>query len=401
MRVLLVTDWLSERGGVEAYTTWLRAGLQGTGDEVRLLTSRTGSVGDGAADFVAWATERVAAQAFLQIVNPLAVARVREALKVFRPDVAIVNMFALHLSPAILRPLRSIPTVLSVNEYKVICPIGSKLLPDGKLCAQRAGRVCWRSGCVSIPHWLRDQPRYALIRAGVRGVDRVLACSRWVERELALNAIESEHLALPVPAPGPSFRRVPADHPAFMFCGGLRVEKGVPLLLRAFARLRSEMPTATLRIVGQGPQRPALERLVGSLALSEAVTFTGWLAPPAVEQELAGAWALVTPSLWAEPLGLVALEAIVRGVPVIASRAGGLGEVVEDGVSGLLFPNGDEETLLRHLRAVAGGAVFPTHTLAEDVSRRAASVYSMETHIARLRGILEEVRSRRASAGAT
>jgi hypothetical protein len=71
------------------------------------------------------------------------------------------------------------------------------------------------------------------------------------------------------------------------------------------------------------------------------------------------------------------------------------------GVSGLLFSNGDEETLLRHLRAVAGGAVFPTHTLAEDVSRRAASLYSMETHIARLRGVLEEVRARRALAAAT
>jgi hypothetical protein len=59
MRVLLVTDWASARGGVEAYTTWLRAGLEAAGDEVRLLTSTIGSAGDGLAEFHAWGTEQM------------------------------------------------------------------------------------------------------------------------------------------------------------------------------------------------------------------------------------------------------------------------------------------------------------------------------------------------------
>jgi len=82
MRVLLVTDWVRARGGVEAYTTWLHAGLIAAGDEVRLLTSATGSTGDGLADFRAWGTERRAGQAFLQVVNPFAVAQVRRALSI-------------------------------------------------------------------------------------------------------------------------------------------------------------------------------------------------------------------------------------------------------------------------------------------------------------------------------
>jgi len=396
MRVLLASDWQRQPGGVEAYVTWVRAGLACGRNEVRLLTSGVGPAAGGTADFVAWGTERVAAQAALQIVNPFAVARVREALRHFRPDVVLVNAFAFHLSPAILIALRAVPTVLCVADYKPVCPLGTKLLPDHTLCRERAGLVCWRAGCLGLAHWLRDQPRYALIHGALRGVDRILACSEWVRRSLAADGIEAEHVHLPVPEPGAAFGRVPADHPLFVYCGRLSVEKGVPLLVRAFARLHAAHPRARLRIVGEGRERPSLDGMVRTLGLGESVTFTGWLPASGVEQELTDAWALVAPSLWAEPLGFVALEAIVRRVPVIASRAGGLGETVEDGTSGLIFPNGDEDALLGCLEAVASGRAFPAHMLADDVARRAADLHAMERHIHRLRAIFAETISSRA-----
>ena len=328
---------------------------------------------------------------FFRLVNPLAVLAVRSALRGFRPDVVLVNMYENQLSPAILGQLRDVPAVLSVTDYKSICPIGSKLLPNGRLCTDRAGLVCWRSRCVSLPHWLRDQPRYALIRAGRRHFNRVLACSRWVQRELALNGVESDHLTLPVAVQGPRFRRAPATEPLFVYCGRLDATKGLELLLRAFTRLLKVLPRTTLRIVGSGPLRPLLEAHIQTLGLDSAVTFRGWVAPTEVEHEIADAWALVVPSLWAEPLGLVALEAIVRGVPVIASASGGLGEVVEHGVSGLLFPNGDEDALTRHLEAIASGAAFPSHTPAEPVIARTRESHSLARHIEQLQRIFREM----------
>ncbi len=391
MRVLLITDWMSMAGGAESYITWIRRGLRAAGDEVRLLTSSAGSGADGSADYLAYGTEQLVLQSVLQIVNPFAVIRVRSAVRDFRPDVAFVNMFEHHLSPAILTQLRQVPTVLTVTDYKCICPIGSKLLPDGQLCTERAGTVCWRSGCTSLPHWLRDRPRYALIRSGVQHVDRVLACSRWVQRELGKHGIESELLSLPVPAPGSNFKRAPDLNPLFVYCGRLDVEKGLILLLRAFARVRVAAPTARLRIVGAGPERAKLDDLVAALGLQDCVTFRGRIAPDQVEQELVDAWALVAPSLWAEPLGLVALEAVVRGIPVIASASGGFGETIEDGVAGLLFPNGDETALAERLIAVASSRAFPGHTLPDDLVRAAQESYSIERHIVRLRSILAEV----------
>ena len=390
MRVLLITDWMALRGGVETHVSLVRDGLRAEGDEVRLLTSTAGSPAEES-DYLAYGTDRVAAQALLQVVNPSAVARLRSVLREFRPDVAQVHMFAMHLSPAIFGPLRSVPTVLVVSDYKPVCPTSWKLLPDGSRCTEPAGLVCWRKGCTSLPHWLRDRPRYALIRNGLRRVDRVLACSRSVQGELSNEGIESQVVNLPVPSPGPGYRRQPAPEPVFVYCGRLSEEKGLALMLRAFARLSQGSPAARLRLVGTGPERPRLERLASELGFGEAVSFRGWVRPDRVERELVDAWALVAPSLHAEPLGLVAIEALVRGVPVIASATGGFAETVRDGVSGLLFANGDEEGLLRSLEAVANRRAFPTQRVPDEVVRRVSEAHDLERHVRRVRRIHGEV----------
>ena len=391
MRVLLITDWVTPSGGVETYLPILRQGLRGEGDEVRLLTSSAAAPEQASPDYLAYGSRRLAAQIPMQVVNPFAVARVRSALREFRPDVVQVQMFALHLSPAIFGPLSSVPTVLYVNEYKPVCPTSWKLLPNGSRCTDPAGLVCWRNGCTSLPHWLRDRPRYALIGAGIRRVDRVLACGRSVQHELGVKGIESEVLHLPVPAPDPGFRRRPAAEPLFAYSGRLSEEKGLSLLLRAFARVGRSMPSARLRLIGEGPERAPLERLAHELGISAAVSFRGRVPPERVGDELSDPWALVAPSLHAEPLGLAVLEGLVHGVPVIASATGGFSETVEEGLSGLLFANGDETELVGSLEAVAHGRAFPSRRIADDVVRRVSAEHSLEGHVRRIRRIHAEV----------
>src|SRR5690242_7082909 len=201
MRVLLITDWPKHEGGIETYVRGLRDALRASGDEVRLLTSTAGSEAGGSADFLGFGTENPAAQAVLQIANPLAVAAVCAAVRAMRPEVAHVQMFALHLSPAILWGLSDVPRVLGIADYKQVCPTNTKLLPDGRLCATRAGSICWKRGCVSLMHWLRDRPRYRLINAWPRRVGRILACSRWMQEVLEGEDIASEVFPLPVTMP--------------------------------------------------------------------------------------------------------------------------------------------------------------------------------------------------------
>jgi glycosyltransferase involved in cell wall biosynthesis len=356
VRVLLITDWTSNEGGIEAYVTRASRALREAGHEVRLLTSSAGSAARGAADYVALGTDNAAAQTFLQIANPFAVARVRSAVRDFRPDVVQVNMFEKYLSPAIFQALRGVPTVALVHYPKPVCPTALKLLPDGSLCQVPTGLVCWRSQCVGFAEWVRDRPRYALIRWGLAQTKKVLACSRWMAEQLRLNGIAADAIPLPVPPPGPGFSRAPSRDPLFLYCGRLNWEKGVDLLLRAFGRVLASRPAARLRILGGGPRQPILEALGNGLGIGGAVRFDGRVSFGEVETALREAWALVAPSIWPEPLGLTAIEAITRGVPVIASASGGLAETVEHGVSGYLVPNGDERALAECLvRTVDGG----------------------------------------------
>jgi glycosyltransferase involved in cell wall biosynthesis len=294
------------------------------------------------------------------------------------------------LSPSVLAPLRHVPTVLNIAYYKPICPNGLKLLPDDSRCTVQQGAVCWRGGCVSRAHWLRDRPRYARIRRGLRDAHAVVACSRWLQRELAAAGVEAGWAAWPIDRPSEGFRREPAPEPMFVYTGRLAREKGVETLLQALARVRNQAPAARLRIVGDGPLRPALERLAAELGIRDVVEFTGWLPLERIEEQLVDAWALVAPSLWAEPFGLTAVEAVVRGIPAIVSATGGLAETVEDGSSGLLFPNGDAEALAACLADVASGRGF-AEGLAADVVERAREKHDLGRHVSWLRGLFAEV----------
>ena len=140
--------------------------------------------------------------------------------------------------------------------------------------------------------------------------------------------------------------------------------------------------------MGEGPLRESLEDLVRALGLEEMVSFRGLVPPELVEHEISDAWAVVVPSLWAEPLGLVAIEAILRGIPVVASAAGGLGETVEHGTSGLLFSNGNEDELAGHLEAIVTARAFPDHAVPDSAVRRMVRRHDPELHTERLRGIL-------------
>lgn len=131
-----------------------------------------------------------------------------------------------------------------------------------------------------------------------------------------------------------------------MFVGRLDAVKGVPLLLEAFDRLRAAHPDATLSIIGDGPDRAALERR--AQGMGDAVRFLGYQPQDAVAAHLETADMLVLPS-FAEGVPVVLMEAMASRIPVIASQVAGVGELVEDGTSGFTIAAGDVDTLTDRL----------------------------------------------------
>jgi glycosyltransferase involved in cell wall biosynthesis len=148
----------------------------------------------------------------------------------------------------------------------------------------------------------------------------------------------------------------PAEHARTIITVGRLVErKGHATLIDAFAAVRARVPDAELVIVGDGPAHRALERRVARHALGPAVTFAGTVYPTADLLSRAGLF--VFPSL-VEPQGLALLEAYAAGLPVIASRTGGIPEMLEDGVEGLLVEPGDAHGLASAMLRMLGDAAL-------------------------------------------
>lgn len=136
----------------------------------------------------------------------------------------------------------------------------------------------------------------------------------------------------------------PRDGTRLLFVGRLAAVKGVPVLLQALAQARTQRPDLRLTLVGDGPERAALTDLADTLGLGEAVEFTGYRSQSEVADLLARSDCLVLPS-FAEGLPVVLMEAMAARLPVIATRVGGVAELVEHGVSGRLVAPGDAGAL--------------------------------------------------------
>ena len=133
------------------------------------------------------------------------------------------------------------------------------------------------------------------------------------------------------------------------YAGRLSREKGLHLLIEALASLPKQI---RLVIVGEGPQRAELEAQTQELSLSSRVAFIGFDRD--AEGWMAASNVVVVPSTWYEAFGRVVVEAMAQGVPVVASRIGGMAELFEDGVHGYFVEAGSVPDLRRVLARLVG-----------------------------------------------
>jgi glycogen synthase len=190
---------------------------------------------------------------------------------------------------------------------------------------------------------------------------RVVACSDYMREEItdifALpdpkvdvipNGVAVRDFALP-DAEVASFRRAlaPDDTSLVLFAGRLEYEKGIQTVLQALDRVEAVVGDVRFLIAGVGTYSDELRRQVVELGLEEQVTFTGFLADHELRLHYAAADVAVAPSIY-EPFGLVAVEAMACGTPVVVGDTGGLREIVAGG-HGLLFPPQDDERLADRL----------------------------------------------------
>jgi glycogen(starch) synthase len=168
--------------------------------------------------------------------------------------------------------------------------------------------------------------------------------------------------------------------PLRIVCVGRLVEqKGFDLALMALARLLPNHPGAQVKLVGDGPARHSLEDLAVELGIREAVQLTGWVDPEEVYHHLDTASVVMIPSRGVETLSQVAIQASLMARPIVATRVGGLPEVVLHEQTGLVVGEGDDAALAEAVARLASSPGLAVE-LASSARSRATSRFTLEVY---------------------
>jgi len=273
-----------------------------------------------------------------------------------RPDIALVHNFFPLISPSLHRTCRrlGIPVVQYVHNYRLFCP-SSTLWRNGRPCRQCLG---WPLAVPGVVHGCyRGSVPGSVAVAGVVGIHRMIrtwttcvdmyvAVSEFAADICRKGGLPPERVCVMPNAVHPDPGVGAGNGGYLVFVGRLTAEKGVGTLLKAWSGLEKR---AALKIVGDGPER---RRLQAEAAGMPGVEWLGARPLPETLDIIGGATALVFPSEWPEPFGRVVIEAYAKGTPVVASRVGATGELVDDGETGFLCQAGDPAALGARLAEV-------------------------------------------------
>jgi glycosyltransferase involved in cell wall biosynthesis len=392
-RVLMANKFQYAKGGAELYMYGLAGLLEREGVEVsyfgmhhpRNVGSATSRHYVSEMDFErpppGIGRLRVAGRA----VYSIEARRRMAALIAEQPAIDIAHLHNVYhqLSPSILAPLHraGIPVVMTVHDYKLVCPVYT-LTSHGEMCERCVGghfhnavRLrCNRgslagSALVAGETWLHRR-----LRLWERGIDVFVTPSSYLRDKLIQGGYPADRvLAVPNFVDPDRFRASPQPGGYFLFLGRLSHEKGVETLIEAVSGTGIE-----LRIAGEGPERERLESLAAGSGAT--VQFLGHRSGEDLERLVAGCRAVVVPSRWPENCPLVVLEAMAVAKPLVASRVGGIPELVRDGQEALLVPHGDAAALREAMLRLEASDQL-TERLGGSGRRRVEELYAPARHL--------------------
>lgn len=267
-----------------------------------------------------------------------------------RPDVVHVHNLYPLFSPSILVACRDagVPVVMSIHNQQLTCPKSDHLY-RGKICERCIDGSEFNCVLQNCRDNILESVAYAARSAYARkrrmfhdNITLFIALSDFSRQRLIQAGFEAERIVvLRNMAEEVDTPTDPARGECAIFAGRMSPEKGVDTLLEA-SRLLPECP---VHLAGDGPTFDHMQAIAPANA-----TLLGGLDRPAMEQLYRRARFLVLPSVTYEMCPLVILEAMSYGLPVITSRIGGQHELVEEGVTGLLFDPGDAQDLAAQMR---------------------------------------------------
>jgi glycosyltransferase involved in cell wall biosynthesis len=367
---------LWERGGVANYVRRIGAAQVAQGHEV-IYFSLHPPVG-----------RQVEFDPFIPVLNTAELFAQAEAM----------GLDILHLHKAMSPPLPTkVPLIRTLHGHHPYCPSGGRYLKRWQKPCDRAyhplgclwGYAVDRCGSLR-PATLQDNFRHTHIERQTLPHIPVMAVSGFLKEQLVRSGYPADKiqvLHLFAPSLGDCNPPPTAGVPRFLFLGRVTSEKGLGWLLRSLHQVTQPVH---LDIAGEGEHLDAMRGLVQTLGLHNRVTFHGWVDAPTVKALIQSARALIFPSVWHEPGGTVAFEAMAHARAVIMSRVGGMPEVIQTGANGLLVEPWDTAALATAIDTLAQD-VDLAKRLGQQGYERVTERFTLDYHLAQLMDAYTEI----------
>jgi len=411
VRILIGIDTFGLIGGSERYALAVSHELAQRGHAVGVLCGARGDEAPKGIELLhvpAYSDESAEAVELLEL---------ERAIRGFAPDVIfLLSSRSRAATKRITRLARSTPLVRYIQDHVLFCPGLNKMQRDGSVCTSPLGWVCvdryaLRGGCTCFHREMGLSHAEALRilldkRADValaRRASSLAVASRYMQRELIQVGIAPERAALvpyftqsatqvaPESAPDPATLEFLArgEQPLVFTPARLTLpDKGVDYLITALGQLREPFRCV---LAGSGPAEAWLREKVRAEGLSERVHFAGWQGASAMEWLYRRAAVVAFPSIWDEPFGLVGIEAMAHGKPVVAFEVGGVPDWLDAGQTGFLAPRRDATAF-----AAALDRLLAEPELAARFGRagreKVLREYSPQRHVEALEALFERLR---------
>ena len=379
MRLLHVHDRAEFQGGVEQILFDTARGLAARGWPQALLSQQSSPDPEYIQPFEYTASDR-------SIISD------------FQPDAILMHKVSdTGLSTEVTR---SVPTAHMVHDHDMVCPRRHKYFPLGHAaCNLPAGMACYthlccvqRSGAGSrLPIQIKGTGEVRRQLRATQQVRRFLVGSAYMRHELEINGIQGDRIRVVHPVPAalqtPEFREMNSSR-EILFVGQIIRGKGVDLMLRALARLEGEWAAT---VVGDGNHLVECRALASRLGISDRVKFTGWIDHDELDGYYSAARLIVVPSRWPEPFGMVGIEAMSRGRPVVAFDSGGISDWLNTGVSGFLAPAADIDAMASAIQKLLGDAAL-ARKMGRAATEHVRQSFSHQVYLDQVTEQLENIR---------
>jgi glycosyltransferase involved in cell wall biosynthesis len=282
--------------------------------------------------------------------------KMESLLNAVKTDVAHFHIFQHQISPSVFGPLRKrkVPIVLTLHDLKPMCP-NYKMYVNGHTCEKCKGRRfynCTLNSCTrgsrlsSLINTAEMYVHYAL--GYYQNVDRYIAVSRFFQNKMIEFGFRPEQLTyIPNFINIEEFPASGTDGKYAVYFGRLSYEKGVDTLIQA-ARLCPDIPVV---IIGTGPDEGKLRETVETRQITN-IRFTGYKQGDKLKQLISSSSFTIVPSIIYENCPMSILESFALGKPVIGADIGGIPELINQSVDGLIFSPGNTEDLARKMRTL-------------------------------------------------